>query len=81
MTTTGTVTHIAGDGTYIDFPRSGYDPRAAQPAMKLQLPGSRAAAGPDQEIGSFEFIVYDKGAIYTRGNNGTAAFVTRIACQ
>ena len=81
VTTAGRVTHIAGDGTsYGDFPRSGYDARIAQPAMKLQLPGARAAAGPDQEVGSFEFIVYDKGAIYTRGNKGTAAFVTRIAC-
>ena len=49
--------------------------------MKLQLPGSRAAAGPDQEVGSFEFIVYDKGAIYTRGSKVTGALVTRIACQ
>lgn len=82
VTTAGKVSHIAGDGTpYIDFPKSGYDAKAAQPAMKLQLPGSRAAAGPDQEVGSFEFITYNKGAIYTRGNKGPAAFVTKIACQ
>ena len=82
VTTAGKVTHVAGDGTsYIDFPKSGYDAKASQPATKLELPGSRAAPGPDQEVGSFEFITYNKGAIYTRGNKGPAAFVTRIACQ
>jgi hypothetical protein len=82
VTPAGKVTHIAGDGTsYIDFPKSGYDPKGAQPAMKMQLPGARAAASPDQEIGSFEFITWNKGAIYTRGSKATAAWVNRIACQ
>lgn len=33
------------------------------------------------EIGSFEFIIWNKGAIYTRGALGTSSWVTRIACQ
>lgn len=81
LTTAGKLSLLAGDGTsYIDFPKSGYDPKAAQPAAKLQLPGARAAPGPNQEVGSFEFITYHKGAIYTRGAKGPAYFVTKIAC-
>lgn len=81
LTTAGKLSHLAGDGTsFIDFPKRGYDPKAAQPAAKLQLPGTRAAAGPDQEVGSFEFITYNKGAIYTRGSKGPGYFVTKISC-
>jgi hypothetical protein len=81
LTTAGKLTHIAGDGvSYIDFPKSGYDPKASQPALKVQLPGARAAASPEQEVGSFEFITYHKGAIYTRGARGTGYFVEKISC-
>lgn len=81
LTTDGKLTHVAGDGvSYLDFPKSGYDPKAPQPAMKVELPGSRAAASPDQEVGSFEFITYRKGAIYARGAKGTASFVEKISC-
>jgi hypothetical protein len=81
LTTAGKLTHIAGDGTSsLDFPKAGYDPKASQPAMKLQLPGTRAAPGPNQEVGSFEFITYNKGAIYTRGAKGPGYFVTKISC-
>ena len=81
VTTAGKVSHIAGDGaSFIDFPTAGYDPKAAQPAMKLQLPGTRAAPGPNQEVGSFEYISYHKGEIYTRGSKGPGYFVTKISC-
>ena len=81
LTTAGKLTHIAGDGTSsMDFPKGSYDPKAPQPALKLQLPGTRAAPGPNQEVGSFEFITYSKGAIYTRGAKGPGYFVEKIAC-
>lgn len=81
LTTAGKLTHIAGDGVQsIDFPRTGYDPQAPHPALKAQLPGSRAAPGPNQEVGSFEFITYHHGAIYTRGARGPASFVEKISC-
>jgi hypothetical protein len=81
LTVAGKLSHIAGDGTsFIDFPKAGYDPKASHPAAKLQLPGTRAAAGPDQEVGSFEFITYYKGAIYTRGSKGPGYFVEKISC-
>ncbi len=81
LTTAGKLTHIAGDGTSnMDFPKSGYDAKASQPAMKVELPGGRAAAGPDQEVGSFEFITYNKGAIYARGAKGPAYFLEKISC-
>jgi hypothetical protein len=81
LTTAGKLTHIAGDGTTsMDFPRSGYDPKASQPAMKLELPGARTSTSPDMEVGSMEFITYYKGAIYSRHNHGTGAWVERIAC-
>lgn len=81
LTTAGKLSHLAGDGTsFIDFPKAGYDPKAPQPAAKLQLPGTRAAPGPNQEVGSFEFITYHKGAIYTRGSKGPGYFVEKISC-
>lgn len=81
LTTAGKLTHVAGNGTpYIDFPKAGYDPKAPHPALQVALPGARAAAGPDQEIGSFEFITYQKGAIYTRGGKATGYFVEKISC-
>ncbi len=81
LTTAGKLTHVAGDGTsFIDFPKSGYDPKASQPALKVELPGVRASAGPNQEVGSFEFITYNKGAIYTRGSKGPGYFVEKISC-
>lgn len=81
LTTAGKLTHVAGDGTsYLDFPKAGYDPKAQQPALKVALPGARAAAGPDQEVGSFEFITWNKGALYTRGAKGPAYFVEKISC-
>ena len=82
LTTSGQLTHIAGNGTrHIDFPTSGYDPKSSHPAKELELPGSVSAPDPAQVVGSFEFITYDKGALYVRGHgDGTAAFVERIAC-
>lgn len=81
LTTAGKLTHIAGDGIpSIDFPRDGYDPKAKQPALKAQLPGARIAVGPNQEVGSFEFITYHDGAIYTRGAKGPGYFVVKISC-
>lgn len=81
LTTAGKLTHVAGDGTgFIDFPKGGYDPKAPQPALKAQLPGVRASVGPNQEVGSYEFIAYNKGAIYTRGSKGPGYFVEKISC-
>lgn len=81
LTTAGKLTHIAGDGVQsLDFPRDGYDPKAPHPALKAQLPGGRAAPGPNQEVGSFEFITYHNGAIYTRGARGPGYFVEKISC-
>jgi hypothetical protein len=81
LTTAGKLKHIAGDGIpSIDFPRGGYDPKAKQPALKAQLPGARIAVGPNQEVGSFEFITYHDGAIYLRGARGPGYFVEKISC-
>jgi hypothetical protein len=82
LTTAGKLTHIAGDGSsFIDFPKTGYDPKAPHKALELQLPGARAASSPNQEVGSYEFITYHQGAIYTRGSRGVNYFVEKIACQ
>jgi len=81
LTIAGKLSHLAGDGTpYIDFPRAGYDPKAPHPAAKLQLPGTTASADPGEVIGSFEFITYHNGAIYTRGGKGLGYFVEKILC-
>jgi hypothetical protein len=81
LTTAGKLTHIAGDGSsFIDFPKAGYDPAAPHKALELQLPGARAASSPNQEVGSFEFITYHQGAIYTRGSRGVNYFVEKISC-
>lgn len=81
LTTAGKLTHIAGDGVQsLDFPRAGYDPKGTHPALKAQLPGARIAIGPNQEVGSFEFITYHNGAVYSRGARGPGYFVEKITC-
>jgi hypothetical protein len=77
VTTNGDVHLLAGTGIHPDFPDMGYDPTMAQPAMMLELPPSANGS----LIGSSDYIAYNKGAIYFRGHQqGTAAFVERIAC-
>lgn len=77
LTTSGTLKHIAGSGTHIDFPENGYDPKAPHPALDLQLPPSSNGS----LIGSADYITYHQGGLYYRGRHqGTASFVERIAC-
>jgi hypothetical protein len=77
LTTKGALTLLAGSGLHIDFPENGYDPKAPQPALKLQLPPSSNGS----LIGSSDYITYHQGGLYFRGRHqGTASFVERIAC-
>lgn len=82
LTLAGQLTQIAG-GTEnsIDFFTTGYDPKAAHPAMQLELPIAIGSAD-ENGTGSFNHIVYSNGALYYRGfADGSSAFVEKIACQ
>ena len=82
LTLDGKLTQIAG-GTEnsINFFSAGYDPKAAHPALQLELPTAIGSAD-ENGTGSFNHIVYSNGAVYYRGfADGSSAFVEKIACQ
>ncbi len=77
VTLAGDVTLLAGTGTTIDFPPTGYDPKATQPAASLVLEENQG----DANSGSLDFIAYGAGAVYFRGHgDGTSYFIEKIAC-
>ena len=77
LTTSGTLTHIAGAGNPIDFPPSGYDAKASHPALDVVLGNSTVGS----ISGSQDYITYFAGALYFRGKgDGTASYVEKFSC-
>ncbi len=77
LTTSGTLTHIAGAGSPIDFPPSGYDAKASHPAKDVVL-GNKFVGSIS---GSTDYITYHEGSVFWRGRgDGTAAYLEKFSC-
>lgn len=75
VTLDGTVTSIAGNGTYFEL-EPGYDPWVEHPAAELQLWSTRRTS----TAGANVFLAYRDGHVY-HSAAGSTPYVERIACE
>jgi hypothetical protein len=71
----GTVSPLAGDGSYIEF-HSNYDPTKPHPVAELQLWATQRI----QTAGSNVFLAYKDGSVYLSAK-GLTPYVEKIACK